>query len=329
MMDEGREGMRILTNHPGQEQSPTWKRHSTYLPVARMGYASSIMSALKLYGLRNAYDCVVIGAWRSDFVFGLLQGILPFRKAPAIMIDCLWYDTGTPIKRHARRLFMKIMDRGIDRYCVWATREIEAYSRAFGLPPEKFVFVPYHTTINGIPLETCEGDYLFSGGNFQRDYSTLLKAVRELPVRLEIGCTRKDLFEDIEIPRNVRIRGYSHKDYLKMMAGCRINIVPLDVNHLHSGGQQTILNSMWLGKPTIVTDPEGARDYITHGEDGLLVAPGNPHELADAIQTLLQDPQKARDMGTKARSRVIDRYSTDAHFREIVAIAGEVAAHAR
>lgn len=212
---------------------------------------------------------------------------------------------------------------------MWASREIHAYSKAFGLPQNKFTFVPYHTTLDKHSLNISEGEYLFSGGNYQRDYGTLIAAVKGLPVTLKIGCTRDELFQSIEVPENVSIKGYSEREYLVQMAGCRISIVPLDVNHLHSGGQQTILNSMWLGKPTIVTDPEGAGDYIDDGVDGILVTPGKPNELRKAIEGLARDPQKARSIGARARNRVLDTYSTEAHFQKIVSLAYELVAEQR
>src|SRR5206468_3559736 len=117
-------------------------------------------------------------------------------------------------------------------------------------------------------------------------------------------------------PDNVEVKGFSHEDYLKAMAGCLINIVSLDGELLHSGGQQTFLNSMWLGKPTIVTDPEGSADYIDHGDDGLLVRTKDPIALREAIEFLLDNREKMKEMGTKA-ARKARRFSTEEHFRKI------------
>ena len=183
---------------------------------------------------------------------------------------------------------------------------------------------PYHTTLDGHGIDSGQGDYLFSGGNFARDYDTLLAAVAGLPVTLHIASTRQELFAGKSIPSNVTIRGYPHKEYLQLMAGCAINIVALAPGLLHSGGQQTFLNSMWLGKPTIVTDPAGACDYIDDGMDGVLVEPGDAAALRQAIVRLLADRAAAQAMGVRARSKVTAGYSTDDHFKNIIALAGDV-----
>ena len=64
-----------------------------------------------------------------------------------------------------------------------------------------------------------------------------------------------------------------------------IVVIPMG-GHLHSGGQQTFLNAMAVGKPVIVTDPVGASSYIEHGITGLLVSLGDKIRLGEALQYL-------------------------------------------
>jgi glycosyltransferase involved in cell wall biosynthesis len=40
----------------------------------------------------------------------------------------------------------------------------------------------------------------------------------------------------------------------------------------------------------IVTDPDGARDYIRSGETGFTVPPGDPQALRQVLESLLHDP---------------------------------------
>jgi glycosyltransferase involved in cell wall biosynthesis len=50
-------------------------------------------------------------------------------------------------------------------------------------------------------------------------------------------------------------------------------------------------------------------DIIRAGETGLLTAPGDPAQLADAITYLLDNPAEARRMSRAALKRVADRCS--------------------
>jgi glycosyltransferase involved in cell wall biosynthesis len=59
------------------------------------------------------------------------------------------------------------------------------------------------------------------------------------------------------------------------MAGARLVVLPLKGGLLHSGGQQTYLNAMALGKPVIVADDCGADEYIMHNVTGIVLVPGD------------------------------------------------------
>ncbi len=315
--------VKILTNHPGQNESPTWKKMATYISARSSGFSSSLACALRMHLIKHRHDCIVLGSSRSNTFYALIQTFLPFGRKPCIMIDCLWYRSHTRLKALLKRIMMRLADKSIDIYVVWASREIRDYSKEFGLNPDKFVFVPYHTTLDNYDLKATDEGFLFSGGNFARDYPTLINAVRGLDCQLLIASTRPELFEGISIPQNVTVKGFSHEEYLNKMASCSINIVPLQPGLLHSGGQQTFLNSMYLGKPTIVNDPEGASDYIDNGVDGVLVEPGDAEGLRKAIISLLSDKALAAKIGENAGRRVMD-LSTEDHFRAIVTMAEDL-----
>jgi glycosyltransferase involved in cell wall biosynthesis len=72
-----------------------------------------------------------------------------------------------------------------------------------------------------------------------------------------------------------------------------------------------------MGKPTIVTDPDGGRDYINDGVDGFLVPPANPREMREKIIFLLQHPEIAREIGLNAKERGAS-LTTEKHFHNIV-----------
>jgi glycosyltransferase involved in cell wall biosynthesis len=253
-----------------------------------------------------------------------MQSLLPFRKVPCVMIDCLWGKSSNAFYHTLKKVIQKIVSRTVNRFVVWANREIDAFSQTFDIPREKFVFVPYHTTgAEYFKMKPINLGYIFSGGNSDRDYNTLIEAVRGLSVKVVIASTNPKLSLNSSIPENVNIRSYSPEEYLKKMADCSINIVALAPGLLRSAGQQTFLNSMLLGKPTIVTDPEGAADYINNYEDGLFVPPNDVIALREAILLLLNNPEKATAIGEKAKEKAI-KYSTEEHFKKIITVVNEV-----
>jgi glycosyltransferase involved in cell wall biosynthesis len=58
---------------------------------------------------------------------------------------------------------------------------------------------------------------------------------------------------------------------------------------------------MAAGVPTVASDISGYRDVVTHGIDGLLSAPSDPTALADAIRTLIEDPDLRSQMGAAGK----------------------------
>jgi len=66
-----------------------------------------------------------------------------------------------------------------------------------------------------------------------------------------------------------------------------------------------------LGKPVVASSVGGLREVIDNGETGLLVPPADHVALAGAIGTLLHDPQRAVDLGSAARDRVMQHYTLE------------------
>lgn len=64
-----------------------------------------------------------------------------------------------------------------------------------------------------------------------------------------------------------------------------------------------IIEGMAMGKPVIAAKAGGPTETITHGENGLLVPPGDRAGLAAAIQELLQDHLKYERISRAASSR--------------------------
>lgn len=62
-----------------------------------------------------------------------------------------------------------------------------------------------------------------------------------------------------------------------------------------------LLEAMACGLPALSTNVTGVPEIIDHGVNGLLVEPGDAAALAEAITTLLYDPDRLRRMGQAAR----------------------------
>lgn len=77
---------------------------------------------------------------------------------------------------------------------------------------------------------------------------------------------------------------------------------------------------MAAGRAVIAADAGGPREVITHGTDGLLVPPGDPAALADAVQTLCRDAALRARLGAAARRTALRRFRLEANGAAIQAV---------
>ena len=69
------------------------------------------------------------------------------------------------------------------------------------------------------------------------------------------------------------------------------------------------IEAMAAGLPVVASAVGGLLDLIEHGRTGLLIEPGNPTALADALRQLLTNQTAAARIGEHARAHVQQRYS--------------------
>ena len=85
-----------------------------------------------------------------------------------------------------------------------------------------------------------------------------------------------------------------------------------------------IAEGMAAGKPVVVSAVGGGPEVATHGENGLLVPPGDPTALAGAILRLIEDEAAIARMGAQGRAVAEARFDKDLtnramerHFEEV------------
>ena len=69
------------------------------------------------------------------------------------------------------------------------------------------------------------------------------------------------------------------------------------------------LEAMASGRPVVASRVGGLSEVVVDGETGILVQPGSPRSIAEALLALHQDRSLARKLGLNARRIVVERYS--------------------
>ncbi len=92
---------------------------------------------------------------------------------------------------------------------------------------------------------------------------------------------------------------------------------------------RVLIEAMAMGKAVVATGAGGVPEVVIHGETGLLVPPAQPRPLADAVLTLLSDPDRARRLGEAGRLRVVAEFSLSRHVEAVEALYKELLGESR
>ena len=98
-----------------------------------------------------------------------------------------------------------------------------------------------------------------------------------------------------------------------ILAACDLFVLP----SLWEGLPLVLGEAGAAGVPAVATNVDGIPEIIDNGVSGLLVPPQNSELLADAILTLLHNPERRIEMGKKAYQRVNERFSISRITRDV------------
>jgi rhamnosyl/mannosyltransferase len=147
---------------------------------------------------------------------------------------------------------------------------------------------------------------------------TRVVAAGDGPERAKCRALARKLGVDICFPGEL-----AEEDLVAHLHGCAVFAFP-SVARSEAFGI-SILEAHACGKPVVATRLGTGVEYANlHGQTGLNVAPGDALAFAEAVNTLLADPERRQRMGTRARARVEAEFTADRVARAEFALYQEV-----
>jgi len=119
----------------------------------------------------------------------------------------------------------------------------------------------------------------------------------------------RDLAEKLGVLEYVDFAGYkSDEELIELFNQCAVFAFP----SIHEGFPTVISEALACEKPVIGTRLAAIPEVVVNNETGILIENAqSAEELAQAILTLLRDPQLGKEMGKRGRAMIVERFSRE------------------
>jgi glycosyltransferase involved in cell wall biosynthesis len=272
-----------------------------------------IAQTLKVLPILRRYDLIISHGAQSAIFLAFIRSIFSLNNPPHIIIDvgCL---NGGRSKEPELSIFQFAM-KSVSGLIYHASSQKKHYERYFPSLAPKTFFVPFGVDTEFFkPLNVGQEDYILSIGYKFRDWLTLINAYSQINTKTVLKIVGPEELS-INLPGNVHIQPYVPINILKeLIARAKFVVLPL-VELPYAHGQMTLLQSMAMGKAVIVTKVPSTIDYITDGEDALLVKIHDINDMRNKIEFLLGHPREVVRLGENA-IKIIDTKYSEKHMTE-------------
>jgi alpha-maltose-1-phosphate synthase len=195
-----------------------------------------------------------------------------------------------------------------------------------GIDAGRVVKVPYGVDISAfsVPTEDRSSSAVISVATIglRKGHHHLIQAFRMLRTRNAtltlVGAVTPgwDKWLHLDQPGVRAIGPVSRSGVIEELQGASVFVLA----SVEEGLALVIAQAMACGLPVIATEATGVRELITDGVEGIVVpAPPDAQTLAEAMDSLLSDTNRAQTMGVAARRKVESFGGWDRYGRQVVA----------
>lgn len=194
----------------------------------------------------------------------------------------------------------------------------------FGIDPQRFT--PAQESLSSKHIGTLRHleanygiDVLIEAG------SRLLQADPQIRIEIGGGGSLRSVFErrihDLGIGEQVKLHGrIDHAEVPAFLGSLAIFAMP---SRAEAFGVAA-LEAQACGLPVVASNVGGLPEVVRDDETGLLVPPEQPQALADALLTLVRDPQRRAQMGAAGREWVCERYDWQTNVDQMLEVYRQV-----
>jgi glycosyltransferase involved in cell wall biosynthesis len=292
---------------------------SAYTPGAIDVAWTSSATAASILGLRKRLTGGPPLVITADSTPAQLASMAPYYRPP-----------GPRWRRAVRHVLTLLQYRSADVVNPWSCWAAESFVREYGVAPERIQVVPpgtdlslWHPAPDASTRSAQRVRLLFVGADFERKGGDLLVDVFQkffadtcelhLVTKHAVGARPGiQVYRDFA-PNDERLRAlYASSDIL---------VLPTRADCFSLAS----IEAMASGLPVITTSVGGIPEIVVDGETGILIPPGDALALRQAIQQLVDHPDRRGCMGRAGRQRAERRFDGVQNARRLVAILRDTA----
>jgi len=265
-------------------------------------------------------DVLICLNYTTSIAVGYVCKVLNKRRK-IVGLNMIAHKRFWPIEWFRRLVFSPIMSMPSFIITVNSEHYIGEYSKRFRVQDNKFFVL----TDPGQPrsqLQTLitENSFVFTGGEAKRDWETLFKSCRMLPVIKFVCIARKKYFNMfLEIPQNVELLFDTDSEtFYDYMRNSSIVVIPL--KSLSPAGLIVLLDAAIMNKPVIITKTPSTENYIIDGQSGFLTNPENEEELTTKIQQLWDSTELQNRFAINLKNSVMANHTPQIYSTSLLSI---------
>lgn len=160
----------------------------------------------------------------------------------------------------------------------------------------------------------------------RKGFDVLIEAMRLLPSELSVHLVLvgkvdqneqlRALAEALPEPERVHFAGF-RTDAPAIAAASDVFVLP---STEREGLPRAVIEAMAYGVPAIVTNVGGMPELVQNEVSGFVIPPKDSQAIAEAIEKLARDPDRANAMGDAARQRIGQHFTAQRTVDETVAM---------
>ena len=291
------------------------------IKILHQSYLSHAFESLKRSKRNDIIICFldVMGL----YVFVLSRLLLKRRE---IIIINIMFNEGHDFITFIKRVLYRWMLKSENVHPTVTSPKLSLeYGRLFRLPHKKFFLL--HDCYGDLEKTTISqdevGKYVFCGGSNGRDWRTMKDVASLLPhINFVVVGPQPNLL-GANFPSNIAYyHNIPYDKFQKLLRECSFLALPLNTEA--PAGLIVLFTAGLMSKAVITTDNYTMREYITSGEEGILVGMGDIATFASEVNSLYTNSAKRVEFGQKLCRKVEELGSPLAFIDTLISITGQV-----